>query len=85
MKCASCGSTRVYPSRLRSSYERVRGALTGRLPHRCHECGWRKWAVLELPKSDESETRPDDLRTGHDTAPVKPTELDELDPIRSQR
>jgi hypothetical protein len=85
MKCGACGSTRVYPSRLRSSYERIRVALTGRQPHRCHECGWRKWLGAEILKGDASETRPDDLRTGHDTAPVKPTELDELDPIRSRR
>jgi hypothetical protein len=34
---------------------------------------------------DHSPIRPDDLRTGHDAAPVKPNELDELDPIRSRR
>jgi len=90
MTCASCGSTRVYPSRLRNVFERVREAMTGRQPHRCHQCGWRKWArpeflKAEFLKGNGSETRPDDLRTGHDTAPVKPNDLDELDPIRSRR
>ena len=88
MKCAACGSTRVYPSRLRNAYERVREALTGRQPHRCHQCGRRKWATVEIlaPGAGEQPvTRPDDLRTGHDTAPVKPADLDELDPIRSRR
>ena len=85
MKCASCGSARVYPSRLRNVYERVREALTGRQPHRCHQCGRRTWAEVEILKGDQSETRPDDLRTGHDTAPVKPNDLDELDPIQSRR
>ena len=88
MKCVACGSTRVYPSRLRNTYERVREALTGRQPHRCHQCGRRKWAVVEILAPGVGEpavTRPDDLRTGQDTAPVKPADLDDLDPIRSRR
>jgi hypothetical protein len=85
MKCGACDSTRVYPSRLRNAYERIRVALTGRQPHRCHECGWRKWREVAILESDGAPTRPDDLRTGHDAAPVKPTELDELDPVRPRR
>jgi hypothetical protein len=84
--CASCGSTRVYPSRLRSGLERLRESITGRQPHRCHQCGRRWWAEVEiLPRGDGTPTRPEDLRTGADAAPVKPTELDELDPIRTRR
>jgi hypothetical protein len=88
MNCTACGSTRVYPSRLRNLYERLREAITGRHPHRCHQCGRRSWAEVELPNSDpghQSPVRPDDLRTGRDTPPVKPNDLDDLDPIRSQR
>jgi hypothetical protein len=84
--CSSCGSTRVYASRLRSSIERLRESITGRQPHRCHQCGRRWWATAEiLPRGDGSPTRPDDLRTGTDATPVKPAELDDLDPIRSKR
>jgi hypothetical protein len=85
MKCASCGSARVYPSRLRNTYERLREILTGRQPHRCHACGMRTWRIVEILENDDAETTPGDLRTGHDPAPVKPTELDDLDPIRSRR
>jgi hypothetical protein len=88
MKCGACGSTRVYPSRLRNVYERLREALTRRQPHRCHQCGRRTWAEVELPNRDpghQSPIRPDDLRTGPDTPPVKPNDLDQLDPVRSRR
>jgi hypothetical protein len=84
MKCASCGSARVYPSRLRNFYERARNTLTGRQPYRCHNCGWRTWREMRVHRN-ESDTRPEDLRTGPDTAPVKSTDLDQLDPIRSRR
>jgi hypothetical protein len=73
----------VYASRARNSFERVRQVLTGRQPYRCHDCNWRKWADI-LPPSDASETRPEDLRTGG-LKPVKPAELDDLDPIASKR
>jgi hypothetical protein len=85
MKCASCGSTRVYPSRLRNIIERLRASITVRQPHRCHQCQHRWWTDVEIPHTEGAPTRPDDLRTGHDTAPVKPTDLDALDPIRSRR
>ena len=88
MKCGACDSSRVYPSRLRNVYERLREGITGRQPYRCHRCGWRKWAPVEILANDgngKSQTRPDDLRTGRDTPPVRPTDLDDLDPIRSRR
>jgi hypothetical protein len=83
MHCPSCGSARVYPSRARNVVERLRQALTGRQPYRCHECNWRKWADI-LPATTASDTRPEDLRTGG-LKPVKPTELDTLDPLASKR
>jgi hypothetical protein len=85
MKCAACGSTRVYPSRLRNVYERMRQAVTGQQPYRCHDCNWRKWGAVKVHADGTPETRPDDLRTGRDTAPVKPTELDDLDTLGSSR
>jgi hypothetical protein len=85
MKCGACGSTRVYPSRLRNAFERARQAVTGLQPYRCHACNWRKWAEVQVHSNADGETRPDDLRTGRDTAPVKPTDLDSLDGAGSQR
>jgi len=84
MKCSACGSTRVYPSRLRNVYERARHALTGRQPYRCHNCNVRTWGDVHVPKS-EGETHPDDLRMGRDKAPVKPADLDDLDSVKSQQ
>ncbi len=83
MKCPSCGSARVYPSRARNVLERLRQVLSGRQPYRCHDCNWRKWADM-LPATDTSDTRPEDLRTGS-SKPVRPTELDDLDPVGSRR
>jgi hypothetical protein len=85
MTCAACGSTRVYPSRLRNLIERLRQVTTGRQPYRCHECGWRKWGPIVVHAEGASETRPDDLRSGPISGPVKPTELDKLDGFGSRR
>lgn len=88
MKCVACGSPRVYPSRLRNAYERIREALTAKQPHRCHQCGRRAWADVEILKpldGDAAEIRPDDLRASHAAPPVAATDLDDLDPIRTRR
>jgi hypothetical protein len=85
MKCGKCGSTRIYPSRLRNVFERARQAVTGFQPYRCHNCDWRVWGEVKVHSSADGETRPDDLRTGRDSTPVKPGELDELDTLESQR
>ena len=88
MKCVACGSPRVYPSRLRNAYERIREALTAKQPHRCHQCGRRAWADVEILKADAdgpSEIRPDDLRASHEAPPVAARDLDDLDPIRTRR
>jgi hypothetical protein len=82
MTCPSCKSERVYPSRLRNIYERLRHALTGRRPFRCHACGWRRWRDVLVRADDQRPARPDDLRTGAHPAPVNPSELDTLDPLK---
>ena len=48
MKCPRCASVRVYPSRLRNSFERLRQKVTDKQPYRCHECSWRKWRDVEF-------------------------------------
>ena len=78
MTCPACGSTRVFPSRLRTRVERLRQRLTDTQPYRCHQCNWRKWRDVEI-HSDNSDVRPDDLRTGQTPEPVSPKELDSLD------
>ena len=79
MKCPSCGSARVYPSRLRV-FDRLRASMTGRRPLRCHQCGRRCWRVLQVHQPSE-DVRPDDLRTGRVSTPVSTTDLDQLDPL----
>ena len=79
MKCPACDSTRVFPSRLRNSLERVRQMITDRQPYRCHECGWRKWLEVQI-HPDSPDVRPEDLRTGRVSQPVLPSDLDSIDP-----
>jgi hypothetical protein len=81
MTCPSCGSTRVYPSRLRNVIERVRRGFTGKQPYRCHACGWRRWREV-LVHGHHPDARPEDLRTGRTSSPLRPADLDELDPTR---
>jgi hypothetical protein len=40
---------------------------------------------VEILAGTRIDTRPDDLRTAHHTTPVKPNDLDELDPLRLRR
>jgi hypothetical protein len=80
MKCPACGSTRVFPSRLRHSFDRIRQMLTDKQPYRCHQCGWRKWReVRVLP--DAPDVHPEDLRTGRVAKPVSSSDLDSIDPV----
>lgn len=81
MKCPSCGSDRVYPSRLRNVFERLRETLTDKQPVRCHQCGWRRWRDAVVHE-DQAPVVPDDLRTGRVGTPVSSTDLDQLDPRR---
>jgi len=78
MQCPSCGSARVYPSRLRNFVERVRQTVTDKQPFRCHECGWRQWREL-IVYEQAAPVQPDDLRTGRSGAPLSPRDLERLD------
>jgi C4-type Zn-finger protein len=78
MDCPSCGSARVYPSRLRNVVERLRQSLTDKQPVRCHNCGWRRWRDVTVHE-DHAPVLPDDLRTGRTGAAVSTTDLDQLD------
>lgn len=79
MKCPRCASARVYPSRLRSTLERLRQKLTDRQPYRCHECNWRNWREVEF-LTRNPDVSPEDLRTGRGQAPVSSNDVDQLDP-----
>jgi hypothetical protein len=68
----------VYPSHLRSVFERVRQMLTDKQPYRCHQCGWRRWRAVLLPSEGPAVT-PEDLRTGPQMQPVSMSDLDQLD------
>ena len=83
MQCPSCGSARVYPSRLRNLLERLRQALTDKQPVRCHQCGWRRWRDVVVHE-EHAPVVPDDLRTGRGRAPVSSNELDQLDSATRQ-
>jgi transposase-like protein len=80
MKCPSCGSTRVYPSRLRGLLERLRQEMTEKQPYRCHQCGWRRWRSMRT-HPEGPDARPEDLRTGQGPSPVSQSDLDRLDPL----
>ncbi|HNV01946.1 MAG TPA: hypothetical protein PLE61_07535 [Vicinamibacterales bacterium] len=43
--CPACGSRRVYRSRTRSVFERIRRQVTTKRPFRCHNCNWRGWVA----------------------------------------
>jgi hypothetical protein len=78
MICPACQSTRVFPSRLRSGFERLRQMVTEKQPYRCHECNWRRWRDVQV-HPDAADVHPGDLRTGRVTPPVSPHEFDQLD------
>ena len=79
MTCAACGSTRVFPSRLRNTLERFRQALTEKQPYRCHKCDSRKWRDVEV-HPDSPDVGPEDLRTGRISDVVSTSDIDRLDP-----
>jgi hypothetical protein len=80
MKCPKCASTRVYPSRLRNTLERLRQKMTERQPYRCHECDWRSWRDVEF-MSPHPDVNPEDLRTGRGPDPLSTGDVDQLDPV----
>jgi hypothetical protein len=78
MTCPACRSGRVFPSRLRNGFERLRQLMTEKQPYRCHQCGWRKWRDVRV-HAVAADVHPADLRTGRVTPPVSPHEFDQLD------
>jgi hypothetical protein len=82
MKCPACGSTRVFPSRLRNILERLRQMLTEKQPYRCHQCDRRKWHEAWV-HNDSPDVHPEDLRTGRVSEPVSPKDIDLLDPAQA--
>ena len=78
-KCPACGSSRIYPSRLKSVVERIRRALSENQPYRCHACNHRGWYQIYLPLTEGPHAAPEDLRTGLSSKPITPDDLDDLD------
>ena len=79
MQCPACHSPRVYPSRHRGLWERLRQKMTDQQPYRCHACNWRAWRPVDFGGTDP-DVRPDDLRTGREPNPPSSTDVDQLDP-----
>jgi len=42
-QCPKCASRDVHRSRSRNRWERLRGEITRKRPHRCYTCRWRGW------------------------------------------
>lgn len=78
-KCPACGSTRVYPSRHRSTGERLHQIFTEKRPYRCHECGWRAWASIEVHIPPQPDIDPQSLGRPHAERPLASEEMDSLD------
>jgi hypothetical protein len=78
-KCPACGSSRIYPSRIRSLGERIRCAFSEKQPYRCHACNHRGWYLIYLPLSDGPDAESEDLRTGLSARPITADEIDRLD------
>lgn len=78
-KCPACGSSRIYPSRIRAVTERIRRALSEKQPYRCHACNHREWYQIYLPLTEGPDAAPEDLRTGLSSRPITPDDLDNLD------
>ena len=81
MQCASCGSARVYPSRLKNVMERLRHSVTGKRPLRCRDCDWRQWREVVVHEG-QAPVRPDDLRTGRRAPDVSLADLERIDSAR---
>lgn len=79
-RCPACGSSRIYPSRLRSVRERLRHLLTGLQPFRCHQCDRREWTRASVGASPQAKTLPDELRGVAHSGTIRVADLDQLDP-----
>jgi len=78
-KCPACGSTKIYPSRHRGTWERARQLFTDKQPFRCHACNWRRWirSEVHIPDQPDLDTRvPGRPRADR---PMTQDELDRLD------
>ncbi|GEM_PF-6785952 len=78
-KCPACGSSRIYPSRLRSLLEQARRTFSEKQPYRCHACNHRGWYQIYVPLTEGPDDKPEDLRTGLSSTPITPDDLDRID------
>jgi hypothetical protein len=75
----------VYPSRHRGAGERLRQVFTQKRPYRCHNCGWREWAEIDVQIPDQPDVDPRSLRRPHPDRPLTGDEIDGLDLSGEQR
>lgn len=78
-KCPTCGSHRIYPSRLRSMIERLRRAMTAKQPYRCHACNHRGWYPIDIPVSRKPDAPPEVLQVTSRKETITGDDLDRLD------
>ena len=78
-KCPRCGSSRIYPSRIKGFAERIRRVFSEKQPYRCHACNMRAWAEIYVQVIDGPDAAPDDLKTGLSARPITVDDLDRLD------
>jgi hypothetical protein len=57
--CPQCRSGALHHSRTRSWIERVRRSVTGLVPFRCYDCGWRGWRAETSPADGPREIHRD--------------------------
>jgi hypothetical protein len=62
--CRSCGSARVFRSRVRSTFEQCRKIWTSKRLYECLSCGWRGWQEPHVvaPRAVRTMVPPPDLR-----------------------
>lgn len=75
LNCPQCRHEALHHSRPRSAFERLRRRLTGRIPFRCHGCGWRGWLVEPDPSVQGPREIHRDL-TDAELAGLEPGETD---------
>jgi predicted RNA-binding Zn-ribbon protein involved in translation (DUF1610 family) len=88
--CPVCGSHRVFRSRTRTRFERLRRELTSKRPYRCHACSWRGWAPEGLLVTADGEVAdvppaPPDLHAIDSALSKAPEEAVAPEPGRRKR
>jgi hypothetical protein len=78
-KCPVCGSMKVYPSRHRNTWERVRQLFTEKRPYRCHACNRRQWASIEIRLLDQPDFLAQAAGPHLGDRPMTPEQMDRLD------